>query len=58
MEGSAPEFQAVILAGGEGANLHPLCDENQPEALLTVANRPLIQFQLELLEKAGFLGWC
>lgn len=47
--------QAVILASGtEGDNLGILTDE-LPPALLPVANRPLLSYQLELLEQArGF----
>ncbi|KAL1507917.1 hypothetical protein AB1Y20_007522 [Prymnesium parvum] len=47
--------QAVILASGtEGDNLGILTEE-LPPALLPVANRPLLSFQLELLEQArGF----
>lgn len=47
--------QAVILAcGTEGDNLGILTEE-LPPALLPVANRPLLSFQLELLEHArGF----
>ena len=47
------EFQAVLLAGGTGTRLYPLT-EGVPKSLLTVANRPLIAYQLLLLEKAGF----
>ena len=51
--GGASEFTAVILASAnDGDNLHPLT-EHLPPALLPVANRPLISFQLELLERAG-----
>jgi translation initiation factor eIF-2B subunit gamma len=47
------EFQAVLLAGGTGTRLYPLT-EGVPKSLLPVANRPLIAYQLLLLEKAGF----
>mmetsp|Transcript_983 Transcript_983/g.2480 ORF Transcript_983/g.2480 Transcript_983/m.2480 type:complete len:295 (-) Transcript_983:116-1000(-) len=47
------EFQAVLLAGGSGTRLYPLT-EGVPKSLLPVANRPLIAYQLLLLEKAGF----
>ena len=50
---ATPEFQAVILASGnDGDNLYPLT-EHAPPALLPVANRPLLSFQLELLERAA-----
>eukprot|EP00966_Prymnesium_polylepis_P313985 7255717-Prymnesium_polylepis.1 len=47
--------QAVILASGnDGDNLGILSEDGSP-ALLPVANRPLLSFQLELLEQArGF----
>ena len=46
------EFQAVVLASvSDGDGLYPLTEE-LPQALLPVANRPLISFQLELLERS------
>eukprot|EP00026_Physarum_polycephalum_P008077 Phypoly_transcript_08155.p1 GENE.Phypoly_transcript_08155~~Phypoly_transcript_08155.p1 ORF type:complete len:448 (+),score=42.35 Phypoly_transcript_08155:192-1535(+) len=47
------EYQVVILSGGTGSSMHPLT-EDIPKALLPIANRPLISYQLELLEKCGF----
>ena len=49
------EFQVVILAGGTGHRMYPLTDE-VPKALLPVCNRPLLNYQIELLDKAGFVG--
>ena len=47
------EFQAVILTEScDGDGLYPLT-ERTPPALLPVANRPLLSFQLELLERAA-----
>ncbi len=46
------EFTAVLLAASEGDNLYPLTEE-LPPAFLTVANRPLISYQIEMLENAG-----
>ena len=47
------EFQAVVLAScNDGDDLYPLT-EKQPLALLPIANRPLLTYQLELLERAG-----
>eukprot|EP00727_Mastigamoeba_balamuthi_P007342 m51a1_g3228 hypothetical protein (449) ;mRNA; f:89975-91855 len=43
----------VIIAGGSGSSLYPLASDDVPRALLPVANRPLISYQLELLERAG-----
>lgn len=48
------EFQVVILAGGTGHRMYPLT-ESVPKALLPVCNRPLLNYQIELLEKAGFV---
>ena len=47
------EFQAIILTQGEDNVLYPLC-EGVPKSLLPIANRPLLLYQLRLLEKAGF----
>ena len=50
--GATEEFQAVILATiSDGDSLYPLTD-TLPLALLPVANRPLISYQLELLAKS------
>jgi translation initiation factor eIF-2B subunit gamma len=52
-DGFKQDMQAVILASGnDGDNLYPLT-ELLPTALLPVANRPLLWYQLELLERAG-----
>lgn len=49
------EFHPIILAGGYGSRLGVLVeDPSIPKALLPVANRPLLSYQLELLEKVGF----
>ena len=48
-----PEFQAVLLAGGEGERLGRLVD-GFPKALLPVANKPLIYYSLRYLEMNGF----
>ncbi|KAL6072983.1 Translation initiation factor eIF-2B subunit gamma [Balamuthia mandrillaris] len=47
------EFQVVILAGGPGSRMYPLTTE-MPKPLLPIANRPMISYQLELLERVGF----
>jgi len=47
------EFQVVLLAGGIGSRMYPLSDDI-PKCMLSVANRPLISYQLEFLEQAGF----
>mmetsp|Transcript_18233 Transcript_18233/g.70475 ORF Transcript_18233/g.70475 Transcript_18233/m.70475 type:complete len:439 (+) Transcript_18233:2930-4246(+) len=51
------DFQAVVLAGNSqasAARMYPLCDGRLPKVLLPVANRPLIAYQLEMLEQCGF----
>ncbi|EFA81861.1 eukaryotic translation initiation factor 2B [Heterostelium album PN500] len=48
------EYQVVLLAIDTlNAKLSPI-DENLPHSMLPVANRPLLSYQLELLERAGF----
>ncbi|TYZ62299.1 hypothetical protein PybrP1_009746 [[Pythium] brassicae (nom. inval.)] len=47
------EFQAVVLAGGSGIRMYPLTEET-PKALLPANGRPLLWYQLSLLESAGF----
>ncbi|MFT5175735.1 MAG: hypothetical protein ACI8W7_003927 [Gammaproteobacteria bacterium] len=45
-------MQAVIFADRKGAELAPLCEAQCP-ALLSVANRPLLQYTIEDLVTAG-----
>lgn len=47
------EFQAIVLAGGEGIALYPLTKDT-PKSLLPVDNKPLLWYQLDLLENSGF----
>lgn len=47
--------QAVVLACEDGRRLYPLT-QDCPAPLLPVLNKPLLHYQLELLEKAGFTG--
>jgi NDP-sugar pyrophosphorylase family protein len=49
---TAPPEQAVILVGGLGTRLRPLT-YRLPKALLPVANRPLLSYELEWLRRAG-----
>lgn len=49
------EFTAVIMAGGKANALYPLT-EDTPLSLLSVSNRPLLSFQLEMLSRVGFRG--
>lgn len=43
-------MQAVILAGERGTPLYPLT-ARQPRAMLPLAGKPLVQYQLELLKR-------
>lgn len=47
------EFQAVIMAGGRGSSMMQLTSDF-PKALLSVGNKPLIWYPLNILEKNGF----
>lgn len=49
------EFQAVIMAGGRGSSMMQLTSDF-PKALLSVGNKPLIWYPLNILEKNGFKG--
>ena len=49
----ADDFQAVIMAGGEGTRLRPLTS-NMPKPMLPVANRPLMEHTINLLRRHGF----
>eukprot|EP00029_Vermamoeba_vermiformis_P001106 TRINITY_DN11275_c0_g1_i1.p1 TRINITY_DN11275_c0_g1~~TRINITY_DN11275_c0_g1_i1.p1 ORF type:complete len:445 (+),score=96.72 TRINITY_DN11275_c0_g1_i1:25-1359(+) len=53
MSGLVHDFQVVILPGGKGRRMHPLT-EDVSKGLLPVANRALVSYPLELLERAGF----
>lgn len=46
-------MDAVLLAAGKGTRLRPLT-VNRPKPLVPVANRPVMEYQLRLLENAGF----
>ena len=49
------EFQAIILTNGDDSSLYPLTQTGTfPRSLIPVANRPLLVYQLNLLENVGF----
>ncbi len=45
-------MQALILAGGEGTRLRPLTIYT-PKPVVPIVNRPILQYQIELLARAG-----
>eukprot|EP01062_Namystynia_karyoxenos_P059267 TRINITY_DN50719_c0_g1_i1.p1 TRINITY_DN50719_c0_g1~~TRINITY_DN50719_c0_g1_i1.p1 ORF type:complete len:488 (+),score=161.71 TRINITY_DN50719_c0_g1_i1:87-1550(+) len=49
-------FTAVVLAGGEGTRLRPLCGGACPKPLLRLATRPMIFYPLRWLYDSGFKG--
>src|SRR5437588_12820133 len=46
-------MKAVIMAGGEGTRLRPLTS-NQPKPMIHLANRPMMEHIVRLLQKHGF----
>jgi NDP-sugar pyrophosphorylase family protein len=48
------ETQAVILAGGLGTRMRPIT-ETIPKPMIAVAAKPFLQWQLELLGRAGLV---
>ncbi|KAM3575468.1 hypothetical protein VYU27_002574, partial [Nannochloropsis oceanica] len=51
--GIRPQFMAVILADVDAHALYPLTND-LPKSLLPLLNRPLLQYQLDLLHASGF----
>lgn len=45
-------MRAVILAAGEGTRMRPLT-ENRPKVMLPIANKPMLEYILEEVKKAG-----
>lgn len=46
-------MKAIIMAGGEGSRLRPLTCQ-RPKPLVPVANRPVMEYCVELLREQGF----
>ena len=46
-------MRAMILAAGRGQRLRPLTD-SLPKPLIDLAGKPLIEYHLEALARAGF----
>lgn len=52
VEGNLASLQAVVMAGGRGARLHPLT-EDLPKPMLLVGDRPLLEIIIEQLSSVG-----
>lgn len=52
MKQGSPPLRAMILAAGRGERMRPLTDA-MPKPLLVVGGKPLIQYHIESLAKAG-----
>ena len=50
-----PEFQVVLTIDYDDGRMYPLT-EDCPKCLLPVANRKLLSYQLDMLNKSGALG--
>lgn len=47
------EFQAIVLAGGQGNRMIDI-SSSHPKCLLPIGNKPMIYYPVRMLEKAGF----
>eukprot|EP01094_Clydonella_sp_ATCC50884_P017526 TRINITY_DN306_c1_g1_i3.p1 TRINITY_DN306_c1_g1~~TRINITY_DN306_c1_g1_i3.p1 ORF type:complete len:249 (-),score=42.31 TRINITY_DN306_c1_g1_i3:183-929(-) len=47
------DMQVVILAGGQGTKMYPLVESTTPKSMMPIANRPMLSYQLEMLEQCG-----
>jgi len=54
-EARLSEFQVVIIADYDDGRMFPLT-EDSPKCLLPLGNRPLLSYQLDMLEKSGAIG--
>jgi dTDP-glucose pyrophosphorylase len=50
-----PEYQVVIIIDYDDGNLYPLT-EKYPKCLLPIANRPMIDYVLDTLERSDARG--
>ncbi|KAH9420653.1 Eukaryotic translation initiation factor 2B, subunit 3 gamma, 58kDa [Dermatophagoides pteronyssinus] len=48
------EFHTIVLAGGRGSRMNHIL-HGRPKCLLPIANRPMIQYSLELLQRHNIL---
>ena len=46
------DTQCVILAGGLATRLRPITD-NIPKSMVSIDNRPFLEYQIELLKNMG-----
>lgn len=46
------KYMGIILAAGKGARIYPFSN-SFPKPLLPIANKPIIQYQIELMAKMG-----
>ena len=47
------EFQAIVLAAGQGSRINELASHT-PKCLLPIGNKPMLWYPVRMLEKAGF----
>lgn len=52
MTSDASKIKSIILAAGQGTRLHPLT-ENKPKCMVELFGKPLIQHQIDVLQKCG-----
>lgn len=50
-------MKAVIMAGGKGTRLRPIC-ESEPKPMTRLLGRPLLEHIIELLRRNGFKELC
>lgn len=55
MPSDAPQYKAVILAGGKGTRLYPLTKE-MPKPLIPVVGKPIINYLVDLFLSKGGVG--
>ena len=46
------QLKGVILAAGKGTRIYPF-SEKYPKPILPIANKPLMQYQIELMASIG-----
>ena len=51
-------MKAVIMAGGKGTRLHDLTGDTIPKPLVSVAGKPILEWQLDCLRRNGIVDIC